>query len=600
MKRVRPVLLCALALLPRAVPVAAQDVSVRSYLDRTQIGVNQQFLLSVEVSGSQQLTGNPALPDVSAFARVLGSSTSQQMQVVNGRRSVSLRIDYRLQATQLGQFEIGGMVVTVAGRAYRTDPVTVTIVQSATPPSGGGNAGRAGGAPVAGEELFLRATVDKRQVYQNEPVIVEYKIYTLVQVDSYSVLDQPGTAGFWAEEYPLQGSPQTSAEVLNGRRYTVATLKKTALFPTGAGVRTIEPLSIEAQVRVRGRDGFFGGSLFARRAPAVIASDPIDIDVMPLPSEGRPAEFTGHVGTLRISASVDKLQVATNEAVSLQIRIDGEGNIRTLPTPDIDFPLDFEVYPPEEGESINRGEAAITGSKTYEYVLIPRAPGTKTIPPITLNFFDRGRGVYASVGTDPIVIEVTGEALPGPVVAGGRRGEIRTLREDIRYIHLESPSFQPLDGSPLSNVGFWTIVLLPLVTVGGAWVARRHQDRMLGDVAFARRRRAGRVAKKRLAVARSLSGSDTPKEFYAEAGKALQGFLGDKLNMAEAGMVRDDVRDQFTRRGVTAAVADAYLECLDTCDRKRFSPAGADTAEMKAFVERAAHVMADLDRGLAR
>jgi hypothetical protein len=591
--------------------LSAQDVAVRSYLNSAQVASNQQFVLSVEISGVQRVDRDPMLPDMSGFATYLGSSSSSQMQIINGRTSVSITLQYRFLAIAEGNFEIPPVQVEVNGQAFATDPLQIEIMAGAAPgapqsPRRPAGAPQGGEVEIAPEDLFITATVSKARVHQGEPVIVEYRIYTRVSVSSYSVTKSPGTAGFWAEEYPQPPSPAVDTEVRNGMQYAAATIKKTALFATSAGRKTIDPMTVEAQVRVRRRsfdvfDDFFrGGSLLGRNVATLLSSEAIEVEVLPLPEAGRPAEFGGLVGDLGITASVDKVEAETNEAITLSVRVEGEGNIRTLPEPTIDFPADFEVYPPEISEQVDWSGDLVTGRKTFEYVLIPRAPGRRTIPAIEFSYFDPARGSYELAASTPIAVEVTGEPVLGPVAAGRARGAIEPLREDIRFINIREPSFQPVDRSLVTELGFWVVFLVPLTIVAGALGVRRHRDRLQGDVAYARRRRASRVARKRLSRARALLNTDTQREFFAETGKALQGFIGDKLNIAEAGLIREDVRTRLAERGVSDEVTRAYFDCLGVCDRQRFAPSGMDAAEMQAFLARAEQVMTDLDREITR
>ena len=232
-------------------------------------------------------------------------------------------------------------------------------------------------------------------------------------------------------------------------------------------------MSVEASVRVRRQsrsifDDFFGGT---SQVPAVIVSNPVEIEVLPLPEEGRPRSFTGLVGRLGVSASIDRSSVETNDAVTLEIIVEGEGNLRGLEAPVIDFPADFEVFPPEVSESIDRSGFRVRGSRTYQYVLIPRSPGEKVIPPVEMSYFDAESGLYATSASEPLRLDVTGDAVL--VVAGGRAG-VETLREDIRFIQIGPPNLGTLGGSLADASGFWIVALLPLVALLGALGLRRH------------------------------------------------------------------------------------------------------------------------------
>ena len=601
-------LAAALLLLASAAPGAAQ--SVRAFLSQNPVPVNGQFVLNVEVSGSQNTDGDPALPDLSAFAVYLGSGTSTSMQFVNGRMSMSHTIQYRFQTTQQGTFEIGPVTVRVDGEDLRTDPLIIEI--SGAPAAGaggrGGGGARAGvGDGVSSDDLFVTATLGEERVYVNQPVVVEYRIFTRVDVEGVSIVRQPGTAGFWVEELT---SPQRQEQVVrNGVQYASQIIRRVALFPTGAGPKRLEPLVLEAQVRAPRRSrrdpfgdpfgGLFGDSVFGRRVPVSIASNALDLDVLPAPP-GAPASYTGFVGPLAVSAGIDRAEAETNDALTLRLDVSGAGNIRTLPEPTLNLPAAFEVYPPEMREEVEPTADGVRGRRVYEYVVVPREPGRTTIPPVELSYFDPERGAYAVASSDPIDLTVTGDAAPAPVLPGGRaRTGVDLQREDIRFIRIAAPAFRARGATVFRSAGFWTVAVLPLLGLAGAVAVRRHRDRLAGDVAWARSRRASKVARRRLARAEPLCAPDRHREFHAEVGRAMQGFLGDKLNVAEAGLIHDEMRAALAARGVESALVDTYLDCLERCDRERFAPAEPDPAAMQAMLAEAGRTMTELDAALS-
>lgn len=594
----------AAALLVATAPAAGLAQSARAFLSQNPVPVNGQFVLTVEVSHS--LDASPAPPDLSAFAVYLGANTSTSMQFVNGRMSTTFSVQYRFQATQEGTFEIGPIPVSATGGDLRTDPLTIEIT-SAPPASGGGTGTGSGGAGadirISPSDLFVTAEASAEQVYVNQPVVVEYRIFTRVDVESYTFVEQPG-AGFWVEEL-AEPQGRTEQVVRDGVQYASTVVRRAAFFPTSAGAKRLDPLVLEAQVRVRrqflGRDifdGFFGGSPFSR-TPVSIASNALDVDVLPAPP-GAPASFSGFVGSLAVSASVDRTAAETNDALTLRLEIGGAGNVRTLPEPSLNLPPTVEVYPPEMHEEVEPAADGVQGSRVYEYVIVPREPGALTIPPVELAYLDADRGAYAVASSDPIALTVTGDPGPAPVLPGRRAAAgMDPQRQDIRFIRIAPPSFQETGRSLFRSAGFWSMVVLPLAALAGAVAVRRHRDRLAGDVAWARSRRASRVARRRLARAESLCSPDRHREFHAEVGRAMQGFLGDKLNVAEAGLMRDDVRATLAERGVATGLVDACLDCLERCDRQRFAPTEPDTAAMQAMLAEAGRAMADLDAALS-
>ena len=578
---------------------------VRAFLSADRVGWGGQFVLNVEVSGTQQADSEPVLPDMEEFGQFLRSGTSTSVQIANGRTSMALTYQYRFQAIKEGVFEIGPVKVTAGGRTYETEPVSLVVSDTPAPRGGIVNSEEDPADEISPEDLFIETGVSRTQVFENEPVVVEYRIFTRLTVESYSISMLPQATGFWTEQLEQSDAPQVERVVRDGSEYLTATVRRVALFPTGSGERTLEPLGIEAQVRVRDRrrrssfeDLFGAAGLFDRRVPVAVASRPVTIEVLPLPAEGRPGSFTGHVGELDISTSVDRTEVAANEALTFRVNLTGTGNMRALGAPEIAFPDEFEVFPPETSENISPGGGSIRGSRGYEYVLIARAPGSVAIPAVEVSYFDPRSRTYGTARAQPVAITVTGDAAAPGGESGAVPSAVEPIREEIRFIHIGPPELRPA-GVPLyTTAGFWIVLLLPVAAVAAAAAVRRHRDRIEGDVAYARVRRARRMARKRLARAKGLAAGE-PRDFYAEVAGALQGFLADKLNVAEAGLVREEVERRARRRGVSDETLERLFACLDDCDLRRFAPPGAGREPPEAVLERAAGLMGDLAKELS-
>ena len=579
----------------------AQQVQVRSYLSSPRVGWGGQFVLNVEISGAQQADSEPVLPDLGGFGRYLGSNTSTSLEIVNGRTRMSLTYQYRFQATQEGVFEIGAVQVTAGGTTYRTEPISLTVADTPAPRGGVADPGAEGGG-VSEAEVFLEATPARATVYENEPVIVEYRLFTRVSVELYNITTLPEAAGFWIEELDQPESPDVQRIVRDGVEYLTALVRRVAYFPTSSGEKSITPLGVEAQTRVSRRGGlgeFFGRSLFDRLVPVAVASRPIEVEVLPIPSDGRPEPFSGHVGRLAVSMEVDRSEVPVGEAVTVRLTLSGSGNISALAPPAIDFPDEFEVFPPEISRSIERGGSSVEGRSTATYVLIGRVPGRVTVPPIEVSYFDPPTRAFRTVRSEPITIEVTGEASRGTGEAGSLPASVASIREEIRFIDTGPPSLRPA-GEPLhTKAAFWLVALLPPVALAGAAAIRRRRDRTAADLAYARERSARRMAKKRLARARSLAGGD-PRDFYAEIAGALEGFVADKLNIARAGLLRDEAAKLARSGGASEEALAELSDFLADCDVQRFAPAGSEGPPAGEVLDRAARIMRALDRKLSR
>ena len=588
---------------------APAQVNISVSVDRTRIGLNEEFFLVVEITGSG---GDPRLPEMNAFAGVTGSSSSTSIQMMNGRISQSVTYQYSLVAQTAGKFTIGAVEVEAKGQVYRSQPIEIEIVAGAStqppsgPPGGAGRGQQADAPPDLEGSLYLEAKVDRSRVYQNEPVVVRYRIYTRLNISSYGIASLPNYNGFWTEDFPAQQQPQTRREVINGQTYLVAEIKKTALFPQSVGKKKLEPLTIECEVQMPRRrsrdifDQFFDDPFLSRTSRQRISSRPVEIDVLPLPEEGKPANFSGAVGNFTITANVDKTQIKANEAISLKVRVSGVGNIKVLPNPPMALPSDFEVYDPKVAENIDHTNDQISGSKTWEYVIVPRFQGHHEIKPITLSYFDPRTKTYKTTATAPILLTVEkGSGDFSPVTGGGvSKEDVRLLGQDIRFIATAPLPFEKINKNFHTGSLFLTLLTLPVMALLAAFVYQRHQEKLSTNVAYARSRKAGSMAQKQLALARKYLQRSEEKDFYAEIQRALLGFLGNKLNIAEAGLITDEVERQLTEKKVSPEIIREYLRCLQTCDFVRFAPAGSNGKAMQEFYEQARRALEALEKAL--
>ena len=588
----------------------AVDIEIKTSVDRTRVGLNQNFTLTVDVSGDKaDNTENPQMPDINDFAAYMGSSgTSQNIQIINGRMSVSKSHSFTYRAITPGKFTIPAAVLKYGGKEYRSKPIQIEVVKAAAQQpqrqqrKSPFSSNEQPANQVDKNNLYLKVAVSKRQVYVNEPVIVSFKIYTRVSVTQYGITKLPNTAGFWAEEFDIGKQPQTYEEIINGQKYIVAEIKRMALFPTDAGKKKIGAMEIECNVRVQTKrrsifDSFFDDPFFGRSVRKLVNSKPITINVLPLPSEGKPANYSGLVGNYNITSLVDKKQVKTNEAISLKIEISGTGNIKMIPNPKVELPPDFEQYPPKVSEKISRNERGITGSKIYEYVLVPRHPGLQKIKPVEFSFFDTRSKRYKVIRTREIPINVEKSNDQFSVVTAGRNKEdVKYLGQDIRFIQLGMPSFKKIASHFYKSFYFFLILILPLIAIGSSYGYRRHLDKLSGNIAYARGRKANQMAMKRLSKAKKYLSEETQRQFYAKISNALMGFLGDKLNISSAGIITDEVEDLMKNKGMKEEVIKQFLLCLKMCDYQRFAPSEAKIDEMKLFFDEAKQAIVTLEK----
>jgi hypothetical protein len=595
-------------LLCLAATVSAQDGTFTASVDRNPVGVGEQFTLSFTLStGSMGGGKNLQLPDLGRFLIMAGPNQSSNMQFINGAVSSSVTWSYVLQPRDVGKFTIGAASIEAGGKTYRSEPVTVEVVKAPPQPKARAQGGAARDISAQiGENLFLRAVVDRSHVMQGEQINLTFKLYTRVSISNYAVNKNPALTGFWGEDTENPKNIALTNEVINGKQYRVGIIKKMALFPTQSGMLEISPMEVQTTVQIQTRrmvdpfDAFFRDP-FGETVNYTAKSEPLRIRVDPLPA-GAPAAFKGAVGRFTMSAAVDKRTTKTNEPISYKVTVSGTGNVKLLEMPPADLPVDFEQYTPKVTDNISRTQERISGSKTVEYLLIPRYPGKKTIRPVTFAYFDPGRGQYVTLSSQPIEVTVEqGAATAAPVIAGGAREDVQMLSQDIRFIKLEG-TMSRTGGQLYRSVLFVLLMLVPAAGFAGAFVVARRRAAIMKDEAGFRNRKALKVAQKGLQQAERLlqgaGGREQAIEFYSETARAMWRYLGDKLAITPAEMSIENAVGALRRRKAPEAVMAQLRSLLETCEQARFAPMSLEPAAMRDTFNRARTIIVDVERTL--
>jgi hypothetical protein len=438
-------------------------------------------------------------------------------------------------------------------------------------------------------------------------VTATYKIYTRVNVVNYNITKAPAFTGFWNEDLELAKQIQLSSEVVNGKQYRVGVLKKVALFAQRSGTLEIDPMEVECLVQVQGRrrsndifdqffnDPFFGGvSNVSHR----VRSEPVKVTVNPLPGDV-PQGFTGAVGKFSMDAWIDKPQTRTNEAVTLRLKIKGKGNLKLLEAPIIALPPDIEHYDPKISDNIAREADQLAGSRTFEYLLIPRYPGKQKIPSFPFTYFDTEKKNFVTLRSPDFLLSVEkGSDVASGSVSGLAKEDVKLLGEDIRFIRSEPVIFRKPGDSLFGSAVFYLLSVSPLLSFAGVFVIARRRRRLRGDVALLRTRKARKAAQRRLTQAKHLLGQKKKEEFYAEISKALWGYAGDKLGLPPAELSIDTVRSTLTSRGIPEELAGKFSSSIEHCEFARFAPA-SDAHDMASFYGQTVELIAAIEGQLS-
>ncbi len=585
----------------------AQEATFTATVDKNPVSQGDQFTLSFTLNNTGMGGGKTLkFPDLGHFNIVSGPSQSSRVQMINGAVSSSMIYSYLLLPKEVGKFTIGVASIEMGGKLFETKPIALEVVKGTARPQQEANAPDDISGQI-GDNLFLKAGVDKTRVTLWEKINITFKLYIGIAVDSYTIEKNPALTGFWSEEMEKPDKTASlTTETVNGKQYRVALVKRMALFPTQSGALEISPMQLQTAVRVQDRrrrtiDPVFDPFLrnaFGRTVSYRVKSEPLKITVDPLPA-GAPPSFKGAVGHFTMTTAVDKKTTKTNEPISLKVVISGTGNLQGLKSPTVDVPAGFEQYPPKVSDNIKKEQGEISGSRRFEYLVIPRYPGEKKIKPVEFSYFDLSKRAYVTIRSQPIALSVEqGARVTSPLVAGLPREEVRLLHQDIRFIkvgHLalsrNSAVFYPM---PM----MLTLGLLPLVGVTCAIVYARQRRAMMMDEAGYRNGRAIKVARKGLRQAERLIKSNDGSPFYAELSRALYKYLGDKLAIQQAEMSIDGTLSALSQRFVNGETLTALKSLLERCEMARFAPASFEAAAMQQAYDEARKVIIEVERGL--
>lgn len=558
-----------------------QDLKLTASVNRNTVGTGEAFEVSFSINGNIERFGPP---DMSGFQVVGGPNQSSSMSMINGVTTSSMSLSYDLVATKEGTFTIGPATVVVNGKQYRSNPVTVKVVKGQAQPQqqaqqGGGQQNVATGrSGDIAKNLFIRAVPDKTNVYQGEQLTVSYKLYSRVAIVGNQGDKQPEFNGFWSQDIKNLNQQVTwTVETYKGVRYQVAVLRQTILFPEHSGNLVLDPLGMTFLVRQEApakdiMEQFFGGGY--KDVKYKIESPPVTIHVKPLPEAGKPAGFSGAVGNFRFDASVDKKELKANEALNYRLKITGSGNIKLLNPFNTSFPADFEKYDPKITDTITEKVNGVSGSRIYNYLVIPRHEGTYTIDPVKFSYFNPVTEKYVTLPAKPFQIKVDKGVAQANAVSSytsANKEDVKVLDKDIRYIkdsldlHKQNEEFY---GSTL----YYLLLLLgPLVFIV-AFAYRRWDEKNNSDVVKVKSRKASKIASKHLANAQLQLTAGNTNAFYEAISKGLYGYISDKLNIPAANLSKETIADELKARSIDDMLIAQLTDTLDLCEMARFAP----------------------------
>ncbi len=600
----------------------AQGVVFSAAASAAKIGIQDQVQVQYTIRDAENLQSLGPKKDIRRDFHIVGGpyqSSGSNISVINGKmtQSQSVTVTYILQPKRTGKLTIPEAIASDAkGDTYQSNSIPLEVVDGSLAQQAQQQGGydpfsddpfeailrqrqrqmqamqqqrqqQRQAAPETAnvnldKDLFIKVVVDKQKVYLGEQITASYKLYARLPMN-VGISKLPSLNGFWTQDFDMPGGKITPVEeVINGQRYQVFTLKKSALFPQQTGTLELDPAEAEGVARIvqksRQRDPFFddpffnsffmddpfADEFFGRMAyqdvKVKLKSKPVKIEVLPLPEEGKPESFTGAVGSFSITSGVDKTELTTDDVANLRLQINGSGNIKLIEAPALKLPNGLTVYDPVVTDTITGRTTTISGTKTITYAIAPGTPGDYEVPAIAFTYFNPQTGKYVTEHTRPIKLHVK----PGQNYTARSSNTRLTDIHGISTAPLTrlSPQSRPLILSP----GYWSAYALPILAFIGLVVWKRREDELSKDSILLRTRRANKVALKRLATAQKLLQKNERIPFYEEVSKAIWLYLSDKLSIPLSSLSKENVWDALNNHNIDRELQLQIEQVMAECE----------------------------------
>ena len=555
--------------------------------------------------------------EFTGFNVLYGPSTSRSssFSMTNGRttQSSTCTFTYVVVPTAEGTYKLPAATIKVDGKSVKSGTASIEVLpasqqqsqQPQTQQQGGSQQqqrqqqARQSNGQISGDELYMSVTASRKKIYEQEAVMVTYKLYTLVNIQQISG-EMPQIDGCHVQEMDRAAQLSLKYERVNGRNYGTAVWKQYVLFPQKTGKLKIPSITFDTQVEVQNHsmdpfDIFFGGGSLSQMVRKQIVAPAVEIDVMPLPTP-KPDNFSGAVGKFSVSASLTPEQVNANDAATLRLVVTGQGNMKLMKAPSIRFPQDFEVYDPKENNKTQNTATGAKGSITYDYVVVPRHGGQFSIPPVEFCYFDPDQERYNTLRTDSFHLAVA-KAKGQPVAYTREQEELNVLSNDIRFIKLGELESEETDDF-FGTSSYWLTYLLLFLAFVATFLWLRRQQKLNPNSWTVKGKKAGKVASKRLKRASKLMHTKDDAAFYDEVMRALLGYAGDKLSLPTNELTKDNVISALSARGVEQGVVDSFIAVLSDCEFARYAPASDTNLAKEKIYQQASDVITQMNASI--
>ena len=546
-----------------ALAAVAQNYTLTGEVEPVvHVGENFKLRFIVNSTNARNFTlGN--VPDGLDVLYGPSQSTSISSVMVNGntKTSETLTLTYVLSAQRAGKFVIPAASVSVSGHLIKSEPLTVQVIAQ----------NESGEKPApTGSNFFVLVTTSKKHVTEYEPFLLTYKVcwnpdIPVINLDPISLELQ----NVYMQAYNDVQRKSQKVENIGGRTLCTVDWQQYVVYPQKSGTLHIPAMQMLGYIREDvGYDPFDPFSSSYQEVSRRLNVPAVDIQVDALAN--KPSDYSGGVGHFTINAQLDKDQVKENTPITLSVQVKGKGNLNMLKEPKVVFPRGFDTYDTKQTENFQLTAGGLDGSVDYEFVAVPQRKGSFVIPPAKFVYFDIDAKEYKTLQTDSFRIEVLkGDHTDSSVHDftqddSAQPGDIHNIRMGKGHASSGQSFF--------ASTAYYVIILAFVLSFFILFAILRYRESAQADVTNAKRKRANKVAVRKLRKAARLMRDNKPGEFYDETLRALWGYVGDKLNIPISQLSRENISQQLQERGVDESVTNSFIEAIDECEFVRYAP----------------------------
>lgn len=570
----------------------AQNVNFKVSVSKNKLGINER--IRVKFSVNDQGVDDFKLPSLKDFRVVSGPMMGTNFTSMNGKMSFEKSYTYILQPKRKGSLMIGSATANFNGKTLKTKPVKITVTKAVAIPKDKNDPNY-----VASQSIHLVAEVSKANPYVGESITVIYKLY--VDVNSLSAHNprevlSPTFNGFWNQEVEVKGVGARDI-MYQGKQVKYIVVKKAVLIPQKSGKLIIEPMEMELDASVYTNRRDFFGNRMSRSVTYTASTGKRVINVKPLPTEGKPANFSGAVGDFKFKVTSSKEVLKANESAQIKVEVSGKGNLKLIDLPKIETPNGLEQYEPEHKENIRAVVGTPRGSVYNQYTVVPQFRGKYKIPSVSFSFFDLKSKEYKTINSEPIILDVTeGKPMADEVTSTTpNKVDVTAVGNSLRYIS-NNTTLESIEKEHdfLGSGLFYVLLGLPLLCIPiGIFIGKKKRERD-SDVVGNKRRKADRLARKYLSEAKKQLGNK--EAFYVALEKALHNYLKAKLQVETSDISKDKIAEILRNKTVDEGTIAEFVKVLDDCDYARYTP--TSNVMMQQEYEKAKNVITKLDKQL--